>query len=125
MYTSEHKTAEATDIKTKNSTNSLFTYLFRISVVVVRLQVSPKGQDIALFARFLACRLHQLKNVDEIFGYIVVFLQKHHEPRVISRDFQLIEDPIRFPPPVVLRLGELCLPVMSVKVRVQRVVAFL
>lgn len=42
---------------------------------------------------------------------------------VVTRNLQLAEHPVRFPPPVVLRLRELRLSIMPIKIRIQRIVA--
>lgn len=42
---------------------------------------------------------------------------------MVLGDFQLVKHSIRLPPPVVFGLGELCLPVVSVQVGMECIVA--
>lgn len=44
----------------------------------------------------------------------MVLLEEEDHPGVVSRHRQLIEHPVRFPPPVMLGLRKLRLPVVTV-----------
>lgn len=47
----------------------------------------------------------------------MILLEEKDYPGVVSRDRQLIEHPIRFPPPVVFRLRKFRLSVVSIEIR--------
>ena len=47
----------------------------------------------------------------------MILLEEKDDPGVVSRDRQLIEHPIRLPPPVVLRLRKFRLSVVSIEIR--------
>lgn len=46
----------------------------------------------------------------------MILLEEKDYPGVVSRDRQLIEHPIRFPPPVVFRLRKFRLSVVSIEI---------
>lgn len=65
----------------------------------------------------LAGPLHEPEHVEKVLGDVVVLLEEENHAGVVARRRQLIEHPVRLPPPVMLRLGELGLAVVTVEVR--------
>jgi len=54
----------------------------------------------------------------------VILLEEKNHPGVIPRHRQLVEDSVRFPPPVMFGLRKLRLPVVTVQIRMFGVGAF-
>lgn len=54
----------------------------------------------------------------------MILLEEEDHPAMISRRRQLIEHPVRLPPPVMLRLRKFSFPIMAVQVRMFGVGAF-
>ena len=86
--------------------------------------VCSQRHNIAFGALLECFLLHRLQEIKEIFSNVVIFFEQKHKTGVKSCDFQLIEDSIRFPPPVMFGLRVRSFPVVAVEVGKIRVFTF-
>lgn len=97
-------------------------YLFSVSVVVEGFKIGTQRENVAMLARFLTSPFHKFQNVNKVFSDVMIFFQKHHQTCVISGYFQLIENSVSFPPPVVFGLCEFGFSIMPIQIWIKCVI---
>ena len=99
-----------------NEDAGIKSHLSGIGSNIIFPQISSKTQHVdVVFWRFLLS-LQQLENVKKILGYVVILLEEQDETIKCFDWRNLAENPICFPPPVMLGLCELRLSVVTVSV---------